>query len=433
MTVEANFDGLVGPTHNYSGLSFGNVASRESSGTISNPREAALQGLAKMKQLADMGLRQGVLPPHERPYLPALRGLGWEGTDAQILQSVRQQDPGLLAAVSSASAMWAANAATVSPGADTVDGRVHFTPANLASNRHRSIETATTSRILESVFRGDHFMIHDPLPASLPDEGAANHTRFALSHGEPGIELFVYGSGGPTEPTRYPGRQTYAASWKVAERHGVVRTVLAQQHPHAVDAGVFHNDVIAVGNLTTLFVHETAFLDQPSVLATLDDLLDGSLSVIEVPAHRVSLEAAVSTYLFNSQLLTMGDRQILVMPAEVREDHGVAAFVDDLARPGSPIDEVIVLDLRQSMRNGGGPACLRLRVVLSDAELADVRSSVWLTDDLYRELVDWVGRHYRSELTPADLADPHLLEENRRSLDELTEILDLGAVYDFQR
>ena len=98
--VEANFDGLVGPTHNYAGLSWGNVASRSNVHAQSNPREAALQGLAKMKRLADRGYVQGILPPHERPHLPTLRRLGFSGPDAAVLATVTGQAPELLAAVS---------------------------------------------------------------------------------------------------------------------------------------------------------------------------------------------------------------------------------------------------------------------------------------------------------------------------------------------
>ena len=138
--VEANFDGLVGPTHNYAGLSWGNVASKSNVNAVSNPKEAALQGLAKMKKLADRGYVQAVLPPHERPHIPTLRALGFAGSDRQVLEQAAQADPAILAAVSSASAMWTANAATVSPSADTADHRVHFTPANLSAKFHRSID-----------------------------------------------------------------------------------------------------------------------------------------------------------------------------------------------------------------------------------------------------------------------------------------------------
>ena len=82
--IEANFDGLVGPTHNYGGLSFGNVASLNNQAQASNPKAAAKQGLVKMKALADMGFVQGVLAPHERPHMPTLKSLGFTGTDAQI-------------------------------------------------------------------------------------------------------------------------------------------------------------------------------------------------------------------------------------------------------------------------------------------------------------------------------------------------------------
>ena len=85
-----------------------------------------LEGLEKMKFLAGLGVKQAVLPPHERPRLPTLRRLGFTGGDGDILAAVQRVDPTLLAAVSSALAMWAANAATVSPSADMpTPGRFH--------------------------------------------------------------------------------------------------------------------------------------------------------------------------------------------------------------------------------------------------------------------------------------------------------------------
>jgi len=112
---ELNLDGIVGPTHNYAGLSWGNLASQKHKLSVSNPRQAALEGLAKMKFLADMGIPQAVLPPHQRPHLPTLRSLGYSGSDAEILAKAHQDNPVLLSACCSASAMWSANAATVSP------------------------------------------------------------------------------------------------------------------------------------------------------------------------------------------------------------------------------------------------------------------------------------------------------------------------------
>jgi succinylarginine dihydrolase len=442
---EANFDGLVGPTHNYAGLSFGNVASRSNEKSVANPKAAAKQGLRKMKRLADLGFQQGVLPPLERPSIRLLRDVGFSGDDASVIARAAREAPELLAAASSASAMWTANAATVSPSADTEDGRVHFTPANLAAKLHRAIEHGETRRSLGAIFADEaRFRIHHALPGTpaLGDEGAANHTRFAREYGDKGVEFFVYGKseyGQGPQPQRYPARQTLEASRAVARLHGLSSdaTVFAQQSPDVIDAGVFHNDVIAVGNRTTLFCHERAFVDQHKVydeLRTKLDALGTPFTALEVPESEVSVEDAVSSYLFNSQLLSSTDgRQLLIVPQECRENARVAAYLDSLASRKTPIDEVLVFDLRESMKNGGGPACLRLRVVLDDAERAAVNARVWMNDALFTQLDTWIDRHYRDRLAPADLADPKLLAESRAALDELTTILGLGAVYDFQR
>ncbi|WP_153100091.1 N-succinylarginine dihydrolase [Paraburkholderia hayleyella] len=443
--IEANFDGLVGPTHNYAGLSFGNVASRSNEKSVANPRAAAKQGLRKMKQLADLGLAQGVLPPQERPSLRLLRDLGFSGDDARVIARAAKEAPELLAAASSASAMWTANAATVSPSADTPDARVHFTPANLCSKLHRAIEHEATRRTLRTIFSApEHFVVHEALPGTpaLGDEGAANHTRFCAGYGMPGVEFFVYGRSEyrpGLQPQRYPARQTFEASRAVAQHHGLREsaTVYAQQNPDMIDAGVFHNDVIAVGNLQTLFCHEKAFVEQAQVYDSLREHMAGlgaRLEVIEVPEAQVSVADAVSSYLFNSQLLLRPDgRQVLVVPQECRERPAVAAWLDGLTAGTGPIDEVLVFDLRESMKNGGGPACLRLRVVLNEAERAAVRPGIWIDDALFARLDGWIERHYREALAPADLADPQLLLESRTALDELTQILDLGSLYDFQR
>ena len=442
---EANFDGLVGPTHNYAGLSFGNVASQTNEKSVANPLAAAKQGLRKMKQLADLGFLQGVLPPHERPSLRLLRELGFSGSEKNVIERAAKEAPELLAAASSASAMWTANAATVSPSADTNDGRVHFTPANLTSKLHRAIEHEATRRTLQAIFADPtRFMVHEALPGTpaLGDEGAANHTRFCSQYGERGVEFFVYGRSeyrrGP-EPVRYPARQTFEASRAVAQRHGLNEdgAVYAQQSPDVIDAGVFHNDVIAVGNRQTLFCHERAFVAQSDVYDQLRAQLSktgAQLNVIEVPDARVSVADAVTSYLFNSQLLARAEGgDVLVVPQECRENPRVSAYLDDLLAGGGPIGEVLVFDLRESMKNGGGPACLRLRVVLNEAERQAVNPGVWIDDALFGRLDAWIGKHYRDRLAPADLADPSLLMESRTALDELTQILGLGSLYDFQR
>jgi succinylarginine dihydrolase len=440
MLREVNFDGIVGPTHNYAGLSYGNVASVSNEGVASSPREAARQGLAKAAFVASLGVPQGYLPPHERPHVPTLRAIGFSGSDAEVIGKAAKEDPVLLARASSASAMWTANAATIAPSADTADRRVHITPANLRAMFHRSIEPPVTGRVLAAIFPDPaRFTHHAPLPSAdlFGDEGAANHTRLVGSDGR-GLHLFVYGrSERETDaPKRFPARQTLAASQAIARRHGLdpSRVVFARQRAEAIDAGVFHNDVISVGGGNLLLAHEHAFAEQAAVMAQLREAVPG-LVVATVRAAEVSMEQAVRSYLFNSQLVLLPAGGIaMVAPLECRATPAVKATLDRLvADPANPIREVHFLELRESMRNGGGPACLRLRVPLSDAELAATNPRAIYGPERHRELEAWVDRTYRTELRAADLADPRLLDESRTALDELTRILGLGSVYDFQR
>ena len=436
-----NFDGLPGPTHNYSGLARGNLAAERNAQQVANPREAALQGLAKMRALAARGYVQGVLPPHERPSVPALRALGFRGSDDAVIVAAGRDAPELLAACSSAAAMWVANAATVSAAADCGDGRVHFTPANLVTHFHRALEAPVTTRVLRAIFADEtRFRVHDPLPAvpQFGDEGAANHTRFAADVTVPGVELFVYGrrgfASGPA-PTRFSARQTREAAEAIARNHGLEagRTIYAQQRPDVIDAGVFHNDVIAVGEGTFLFCHERAFVDQDALLAALQDAVGPAFRATVIRDDELSLSDAVGTYLFNSQLLPRDDgRFLLVAPAECRANRATSELLDRLIADGTPIADVLTFDLRQSMRNGGGPACLRLRVPLTAEDRAAITAHVFLDDALDASLEAWIRRHYRDRLAPADLRDPALLDESRRALDELTQLLRLPAVYPFQ-
>jgi len=349
----------------------------------------------------------------------------------QILEAVTKQDPILLAAVSSASSMWAANAATVSPSADTRDRKVHFTPANLISQFHRSIEPATTSRVLKSIFPeiAGCFAHHPPLPAAnhFSDEGAANHTRLCADYGEPGLEIFVYGrhafDASDAGPKKFPARQTYEASAAIARNHQLdpTRVVFLRQNPGAIDAGAFHNDVVAVGNRSLMLMHEDAYAAKPQAATGV------TFKPIALP-----LDATVRSYLFNSQLVSMLDGSTsLVAPAESREVDRVRTEIDELIST-RVIASVHYVDVRQSMQNGGGPACLRLRVVLTDDEISRTNPAVFWSDALHAKLVEWVNRHYRDDLKSDDLADPKLLIESRDALDSLTQILNLGTVYEFQ-
>ncbi|MCC5854402.1 MAG: N-succinylarginine dihydrolase [Idiomarina sp.] len=440
---EVNFDGLVGPTHNYAGLSFGNVASLSNARSVSSPRSAAKQGLEKMKALHDMGMVQGVLAPQERPDIYALRRIGFQGSDQEVLARAAKEAPAIFQACCSASSMWTANAATVSPGADTADGKVHFTPANLTNKFHRSLEPQTTGRILRAMFNNSrYFAHHDHLPNNehFGDEGAANHTRFCSEYGHAGVEMFVYGryafDGSKPAPTKYPARQTYEASLAVARLHGLSdeNTVFVQQNPDVIDQGVFHNDVIAVGNQNVLFFHEEAFLNTAQAIEELQSKVATEMHFIEVPTARVPVAEAVRTYLFNTQLITLKNgHMVIVAPTECRDSEIVSSYLSELVTQNTPIKEVRYFDVKQSMRNGGGPACLRLRVALKDQELAAVNPACIMNDTLFATLNTWVDKHYREELSSDDLADPQLLIESRTALDELTQILKLGSVYRFQR
>jgi succinylarginine dihydrolase len=447
-TAETNFDAICGPTHNYAGLSLGNLASLAHTNQPSNPKQAALEGLAKMKFVADLGVSQAVMPPHERPDIWTLKRLGFSGSDVQVLHAARKY-PALLAACGPASAMWAANAATVSPSADTADGRVHFTPANLITQFHRSLEPATTARVLKAIFADESaFAHHEPLPASphFADEGAANHARLCPAHGRRGLEIFVFGrralAVNSSAPARFPARQTLEASESIARLHGLDpdHVLFLQQNPRAIDAGAFHNDVVAVGNLNVLLYHASAFagFDPEQIRSRLGKdecplIGKDECPLIEVAETEVPLADAISSYLFNSQLVSLSDETMaLIAPTEARDNPRTREFLDDLLARNRPIRQVHFVDVRQSMNNGGGPACLRLRVVLTDRERSLVNPGVFLTDSLYESLKQWINRHYRDWLAPSDLADPQLLDESRRALDELTRVLRLGWIYPFQ-
>lgn len=438
---EFNFDGLIGPTHNYAGLSFGNVASASHQNQPSSPRAAALQGLGKMKFIAGLGIGQCILPPLRRPRFEFLRQLGFAGSDKQLIDKAFAYSPVLLASCYSASNMWTANAATISPSADCEDGRLHVTPANLSSTLHRSIEYPSTTGNLRAIFSDANlFEVHQPLPSQpgLSDEGAANHTRLVSQHGERGIELFAFGvdttNRGLSRPKKFPARQSLLASHSIARNHGLEQShaVFMHQNPVAIDAGVFHNDVISVGNENVLLCHELAFVDQAKQLAALkkkfESEFDSELCVIEFSSKEIPMDDAVKSYLFNSQLVTRPDGGMtLICPLECKENSSAFGCTERILGEENRIDSVEFLDLRQSMNNGGGPACLRLRVVLTENEQAKIHQGVVLTDELYVKLVGWVEAHYRETLEPDDLRDPNLIDESLGAIESLAKILGMPA------
>lgn len=444
---ELNMDGLVGPNHNYAGLSVGNIASTSNALSVSNPQAAALQGIAKMRLLHQLGLKQALLPPHQRPNLQLLHQLGFTGTPAQQIEKAYHTAPALLAACYSASAMWTANAATVSSSLDTADNRVHFTVANLISNLHRHQEAVFSQALLKK-----YSMMRNFLPIiryyltvlRQVTKVLLTIVVYVLLIMLLEFNLFVYGkealkTGQVENPVKYPARQTLEASQAIARAHllNPEKVIFARQNPKAIDQGVFHNDVIAVANESILFIHEEAFVNQSDVLTELRRKADFHVQVIEVNSQRLSVMDAVNSYLFNSQLVTLPDaKQImsLIAPAECANNSAVKTLVEELvAETTNPITSVYYLDLKQSMRNGGGPACLRLRVPLVQDELTAMHQEVLVTEALLNNLEQWVMRHYRNHLHPSDLADPQFIDECLSALDELSQIIALDSIYPFQR
>lgn len=409
---EINFDGIVGPSHNYAGLSLGNLASTRNAGEVSRPRAAALQGIAKMRANLALGLRQGIFLPHPRPHHAWLAELG---------TTIEQADPALAANAMSASAMWAANAATVSPAPDSADGHCHVTVANLRTMPHRSHEWAATLAQLELAFAGDAFVVHGPVPPAFGDEGAANHMRLAASHAEPGVELFVYGVTGGA----FPARQHVEASRAIARRHRLdaERTVFVEQSPEAIAAGAFHNDVVAVTNERVLFAHEKAFADKGSLVERCGALVPG-FEYVEVSDADVPLADAIRSYLFNAQLVTLPSGEMsLVVPSECRETPSVWQWLERHLAGNGPIRRVEVVDVRESMANGGGPACLRLRV-LADADDVDPR---FLVDESKLDrIAEIVANAWPDEIHIDDLQAPALISDIEAARARLLEALDLS-------
>jgi succinylarginine dihydrolase len=409
--VEINFDGIIGPSHNYAGLSLGNLASARNAGDVSSPRAAALQGLDKMRANLRRGLVQGLFVPLARPAVPWLQTLG---------TTIAKADRAIAANAMSASPMWAANAATVSPAPDTADGKCHLTVANLRTMPHRSHEWPGTLAQLKLAFADDAFAVHGPVPSAFGDEGAANHMRLAAAHDAPGVEVFVYGLAGGA----FPARQHIEASKAVARLHALdpERVFFAEQSEEAIAAGAFHNDVVAVANGPILFAHEQAFADKQALVDALGERVEG-FEYIEVADADVPLGDAIKSYLFNAQLVTTPDgTTTLVAPTECRDTPSVKAWLDRHLASNGAIRHVDYVDVRQSMANGGGPACLRLRVACDPATV-DPRFLV--DEEKLDRLGDVIATHWPEQIAAGDLTSPHLIDKVVAARAALLKALDL--------
>ena len=435
---EINFDGLIGPTHNYAGLSQGNLASQKHLNKTSNPKAAALQGLDKMRLVMDQGIPQGFFLPHERPHLKTLRVLGFGGTDEEVINRAAKQNPILLKNVYSASSMWAANAATFSPSIDSYDQNMHITPANLNTMFHRSIESQFTQAQLELMF-GRVAIVHDPIEniSGYGDEGAANHLRVSEQHLKPGFQIFVYGSSAFEVHQGMITRQAEEISKAVSIMHQLDpdRVLFLKQNEQAINAGSFHNDIVSLANEEVFIFHQEAFADRVELERILHHLKDHvkGFHPIEILSEDISLDDLVSSYLLNSQLITVKNNEMMMLlPEEVQNHSNCMRWLEEI-KSSSPIKHIEFVDIRQSMMNGGGPACLRFKITVNNNEFNQINEKFLLTPKKLMDLRALVTKHYRDKLNPADLLDNNLLQESYRFLDELTQLLDLGNVYDFQK
>lgn len=413
--VEINFDGIIGPSHNYAGLSPGNIASANNAGAVSQPRAAALQGIEKMRANLRLGLAQGFFMPLDRPNRAWL---------AALATDMGHADPHIRAAAFSASAMWAANAATVSPAPDAQDGKCHLSAANLLTMAHRSHEWTGTLAQLRLAFADQrHFAVHGPVPPPFGDEGAANFMRLCPSHGEAGLEIFVYGKpGGP-----FPARQHIESSKAIARAHRLdpERTLFIQQSEAAIAAGAFHNDVVAVANERVLFTHEQAFEDPEAAYAAIKAIMPEA-EIVVVPADRVSLADAVQSYLFNAQLVTLPSGEMaLILPTEAQANPHVWGWLEEHVAGNGPIRRLVPVDVRQSMANGGGPACLRLRVV---ADPATIDQRFIADEGKLDRMAEMIAVHWPDAITPDQLGDPGLIEQVQRARLALLETCGLSEL-----
>jgi succinylarginine dihydrolase len=435
---EINFDGLIGPTHNYAGLSQGNLASQKHLNQTSNPKAAALQGLDKMRLIMDQGIPQGFFLPHERPHLMTLRAIGFGGTDEEVINQAAKKNPALLKNVYSASSMWSANAATFSPSIDSNDQKIHITPANLNSMFHRSIEHEFTKTQLELMF-GGVAKVHEPIKniSGYGDEGAANHLRVSAQHLMPGFQIFVYGSSAFEVHQGIIARQAEEISQAVSTQHQLDpdRVLFLKQNEQAIHSGSFHNDIVSLANEEVFIFHQEAFADRVELERVLHQLKDHvkGFHPIEILSKDISLDDLVSSYLLNSQLITVKNNEMMMLLPEEVQNHGNCMKWLEEIKSSSPIKRLEFVDIHQSMMNGGGPACLRFKAVVNSDELDKINKKFLLSPEKLINLRALVSKHYRDRINPDDLLDIKLMEESYLFLDELTQLLGIGSIYSFQK
>ena len=436
---EVNIDSIIGPTHSFSGLSRGNLASMKHQDQVSHPRKAALEGLNKMKDLHELGIPQLILPPHERPHLERLKDNGYTGSIESILEKLSKDNPALLKTAFSSASMWTANTVTITPSLDSQDDKIHITPANFSQTAHRQIETKFTSLLYQYLFTDPTLVTHHPpLPMHLADEGAANHNRLTSSINQPGLNIFVYGDITHENESKFPIRQSLEASQMIATQHQLRNSFFIQQQTNSINSGAFHHDIVGVTNENVYLYHEFTYQD-PNAIKEIESefykYYQSSLITIKIPNDCIPIEHIIESYVLNSQLVTTKDQKmVLISPEKCLEFDSVRLWIHEVIESSkNPIHKVKFIPVKESMMNGGGPACLRCRAVLSDKELQSVKPELIFDLNMYEVLVDWVTKYYRNELHFNDFLDPKFTQDCHNALDELTNILKFDSIYPFQK
>ncbi|SEI00219.1 succinylarginine dihydrolase [Rheinheimera pacifica] len=403
--LQLNISELPGPTFMYSGLSKDNVASVQNKHLVANPLKFAQLSLQRMRLLLDEGVPQVIFPPHRRPDMQALEVCGFTGDMSHMISSADKFSNGYLESLLAASSVWTANAATVTPSADSEDGKVHITTANLNSHYHRSIEASQTHAKLARLFSDDKFFcLHQALPghSRFSDEGAANHMRFHVEAENRGLNVFVY-SNDPDNPEFVQGRQTLWASKAICQLHALPdsKVLLQKQSKEAISRGIFHNDIISMNSHDLLVFHQQAYEDHESLI---EKLMAQGICCVEIKAEEFSLEHALKTYFFNSEFISGKDGGlVLVMSKSCQHDAKVQVQLDRIQTAYSKEIKTMYVDLDDSLRNGGGPACLRLRVQLNQEQFSAIPSQFLLTQNKLEALQEVVTRFYRESLSYEDV------------------------------
>ena len=117
--------------------------------------------------------------------------------------------------------------------------------------------------------------------------------------------------------------------------------------------------------------------------------------------------------------------ELLGVLVETEHNAPARAFLDRLLAGNGPVHRVVPVDVRQSMANGGGPACLRLRVVADPATI-DPR---FLLDEAKAEIIERaIAGAWPEQIDTADIGKETLARAVVDARRVLLEAINLNAL-----